>query len=212
MDRSIAHAVEDMRRREAERREADEKARSPLAERIFANNLPAPNLGGMTGMLQAFSSAFTAAYHKRAAASWIIYLRKNRLALRALGANPYSADESILARIAHHRREAMRLSKIERGDCSMSDIAAQFKAVAEAVSKIKPVYCNLIARAIKVALDVPGAQIDQHQANGLWCVHQLRVRLPNDPQLYRVIVAPAEAPIFIGKTPADEHFSEPIHG
>lgn len=91
-----------------------------------------------------------------------------------------------------------------------NQIANELRAATDAVSKLKPVFCNLIAQAIRVTLDLPGAVIDQHQANGLWCIHQLRVRLPGDPQLYRVIIAPAEAPIFIGKTPADEHFSDPI--
>lgn len=54
------------------------------------------------------------------------------------------------------------------------------------------------------------ARVDQHQGNGAWCVHQLRVRLPDDPTVYRVIVAPADAPLAIGSQPIDEHFREPI--
>lgn len=54
------------------------------------------------------------------------------------------------------------------------------------------------------------ARVDQHQGNGLWCVHQLRVRLPDDPTVYRVIVAPADAPLAVGSQPIDQHFLSPI--
>ena len=57
---------------------------------------------------------------------------------------------------------------------------------------------------------------DQHQQNGGWGIHQLRVRLPGDDTVYRVLVAPADAPIFVGRgphvdgCPIDQHFVEPI--
>jgi len=69
---------------------------------------------------------------------------------------------------------------------------------------------SLIGRAIPTLADVT---VDQHQANGCWGVHQVRARLAGDSTTYRVIIAPADAPIFVGKTPVDKHFLEPInHG
>jgi hypothetical protein len=51
-----------------------------------------------------------------------------------------------------------------------------------------------------------GAFADEHQQNGMYGAHQLRVTLSDDPTVYRVIVAPANAPITIGGIPADQHF------
>jgi hypothetical protein len=55
-----------------------------------------------------------------------------------------------------------------------------------------------------------GASADEHQQNGAYGVHQLCMRLPGDPTLYRVLIAPADAPISIGGVPADQHFSYPL--
>ena len=55
-----------------------------------------------------------------------------------------------------------------------------------------------------------GAVADEHQQNGAWGVHQLRVMLPDDPTIYRVLIAPKDAPIKIGNGTADQHFSHPI--
>lgn len=72
------------------------------------------------------------------------------------------------------------------------------------------VFPGVIANAIRQLLGKSGAVADQHQANGLWGVHQLRVKLPEDATVYRVIIAPENAPIRIGDIPADEHFSYPL--
>ncbi len=74
------------------------------------------------------------------------------------------------------------------------------------------VYPSAIVDVFKKALGIAGAHVDQHQQNGLHAVHQLRVRLPGDDTIYRVIVAPANAPICIGEVDADLHFIEPLTG
>lgn len=56
--------------------------------------------------------------------------------------------------------------------------------------------------------------IENHQSNGMYCVHQARVRLKGDPATYRLILAPENAPIFINddKRPVAEAFAEPLGG
>lgn len=79
------------------------------------------------------------------------------------------------------------------------------------------VYTDLVAAQIRRSLcegeKIPaadGMNVDQLQANGCYGVKQLRVTLPGDMGVYRVIIAPADAPVFIGKTHADRHFLEPL--
>jgi hypothetical protein len=52
--------------------------------------------------------------------------------------------------------------------------------------------------------------IDNQQQNGAHGIHQARVRLSGDPTTYRLILAPADAPIKINGHPIGEHFAEPI--
>lgn len=54
--------------------------------------------------------------------------------------------------------------------------------------------------------------IDNHQTNGAYCVHQARARIAGDPTVYRIIIAPANAPIFINddKRPVAEAFALPL--
>lgn len=52
--------------------------------------------------------------------------------------------------------------------------------------------------------------IDNSQQNGSFGVHQARVHLANDPTTYRLILAPADAPITINGRPIGEHFSLPL--
>lgn len=106
MDSTHPSIIDRLSRQDAERRMEYAAVRCPVAERIVASNQPEPNLGGMVGMLQAFCNPLGSAYHKRAAASWLIYLRQNRIALRRMGRDPHAADETLLDRIAHHRRMA----------------------------------------------------------------------------------------------------------
>lgn len=73
--------------------------------------------------------------------------------------------------------------------------------------KLNYVYPGYVASLIAKAL---GFQADQHQQNGLYGLHQLRVRLPDDATVYRVIVAPANAPITVNGVAIDEHFHQSI--
>lgn len=54
--------------------------------------------------------------------------------------------------------------------------------------------------------------IDNHQCNGVHGVHQARARIKGDPTVYRVIIAPADAPIFINddKRPVADAFAQPL--
>jgi len=52
--------------------------------------------------------------------------------------------------------------------------------------------------------------MDGHQCNGLHGVHQARVTAPGDPTTYRLIIAPADAPIEINGRPIGEHFALPL--
>lgn len=79
------------------------------------------------------------------------------------------------------------------------------------------VYTDLVAAQIRRSLcegeKIPaadGMNVDQLQANGCYGVKQLRVTLPDGMGVYRVIIAPADAPVFIGKVHADRHFLEPL--
>lgn len=88
------------------------------------------------------------------------------------------------------------------------------------VRRVPVHYAGLIACAIRCrlrGLDMPseagGMAVDQPQQNGAYGAHQFRIRLPGDHgNAYRVIIAPADAPISIGGVPANEHFAEPITG
>lgn len=52
--------------------------------------------------------------------------------------------------------------------------------------------------------------LDNHQQNGAYGVHQQRVRLAGDPLTYRLILAPADAPIEINGWPIGDHFALPL--
>jgi hypothetical protein len=52
--------------------------------------------------------------------------------------------------------------------------------------------------------------IDNLQANGTHGVHQARARLSGDPTVYRIIVAPADAPITIGGRAVADYFPQPL--
>jgi hypothetical protein len=90
-------------------------------------------------------------------------------------------------------------------------------AAIRTITALPKAYSGLVAFQIrrcllegKLSPDIQSLQVDQMQSNGSFAVHQLRVTLPDGMGTYRVIVAPADAPIFIGKCPADEHFNEPL--
>ena len=52
--------------------------------------------------------------------------------------------------------------------------------------------------------------IEGHQLNGMDGVHQARVRLSNDPTIYRLILAPADAPLELYGRPIGHAFSKPL--
>lgn len=76
----------------------------------------------------------------------------------------------------------------------------------------------ILLRLGQVAKQLEGTEdeisIENHQSNGMYCVHQARVRLKGDPATYRLILAPENAPIFINddKRPVAEAFAEPLGG
>lgn len=78
------------------------------------------------------------------------------------------------------------------------------------IDKFTAVHTGLIAHAVKRLLNAGGLPVDQGQHNGLYGVCQLRARLKGDPTAYRIIIAPADAPIRIGDVDVDSHFNEPL--
>lgn len=55
-----------------------------------------------------------------------------------------------------------------------------------------------------------GITIDNHQQNGAHGIHQARVRLAGDPTVYRLILAPSDAPIEFGGRDAATYFARPL--
>lgn len=64
--------------------------------------------------------------------------------------------------------------------------------------------------ARKEHLSTDAIRVDNHQSNGTFGVHQARVTLQGDPTTYRLIIAPADAPIMINGRPIGEHFAQPL--
>jgi len=52
--------------------------------------------------------------------------------------------------------------------------------------------------------------VDNLQQNATCGIHQARVRLAGDATVYRLILAPADAPIMVGKQPITDHFAKPL--
>lgn len=52
--------------------------------------------------------------------------------------------------------------------------------------------------------------VSNSQTNGAYGVYQATVRLAGDPTTYRLILAPADAPITINGRPIGEHFALPL--
>lgn len=75
---------------------------------------------------------------------------------------------------------------------------------------LRPVYSGFLAGQLRRLLVQGGVTVDQFQSNGLYACHQLRVTLPEGMGTYRVLVAPADAPVSIGDVSAEEHFMEPL--
>lgn len=79
------------------------------------------------------------------------------------------------------------------------------------------IYPGLIIATIKGALaDYQHTKgeahltVDGHQSNGSYGLHQARVTMAGDPTTYRLIIAPADAPITINGRPIGEHFAQPL--
>lgn len=51
-----------------------------------------------------------------------------------------------------------------------------------------------------------------HQSNGAFGIHQAALRLTGDPVLYRIIIAPADAPLEVNGRPIGDHFAAPLGG
>jgi hypothetical protein len=99
----------------------------------------------------------------------------------------------------------------------MSDILDLCARLARPLPRAALHYSGLVAAQIRRSLlegqkipEANGLVVDQLQSNGCYGVKQLRVTLPEGMGTYRVIVAPADAPVFIGKVHADQHFLEPL--
>lgn len=52
--------------------------------------------------------------------------------------------------------------------------------------------------------------ISNHQQNAMYGVHQALLTLEGDPNNYRLILAPADAPILIGDRLIGDHFAKPL--
>jgi hypothetical protein len=61
-----------------------------------------------------------------------------------------------------------------------------------------------------------GITVDQQQQNAFFGIHQVRVRIPDDPRPYRLVLAPADAPLSATVSdvgpgiPLDSHMAHPI--
>jgi len=68
-------------------------------------------------------------------------------------------------------------------------------------------FTGLILSTIRRACRCSDVTIHYGQQNGAYGVHQALVKLGGDPLDYRLILAPADAPIAINGRPIDEHFA-----
>ena len=79
-------------------------------------------------------------------------------------------------------------------------------------------YTGMILSMLRTAMnrenernsDADKITIERRQQNGAYGIHQATVRLRGDANTYRLILAPADAPIEINGRPIGEHFSLPL--
>jgi hypothetical protein len=76
---------------------------------------------------------------------------------------------------------------------------------------------SLIRGAIKRRNDLPEAygckiEIDQLQENHIYGIHQARIKIEGDDNIYRLILAPLDAPLRVGPCEIDQHFLNPMKG
>lgn len=77
-------------------------------------------------------------------------------------------------------------------------------------SGVRPHYTSLILYRIRQMIRGGEISIDNHQQNAGDGVHQCRVRLEGDSAVYRMILAPADAPITLYGRPVGEAFAKPL--
>lgn len=88
---------------------------------------------------------------------------------------------------------------------------------ANLIPTIRQHYTGFIVRQLTRATKMLAASelgdavtIDNHQANGAFGVHQCRVRLNGDATVYRLLLAPADAPIRVQGRAIEDYFCEPL--
>jgi hypothetical protein len=72
-------------------------------------------------------------------------------------------------------------------------------------------FTGLILATIRQACRATEVKVHHGQQNGSYGVHQALVKLDSDPTDYRLILAPANAPITINGRPIDEHFAKELN-
>lgn len=88
----------------------------PRAELIVMRNRPEPLDGGMVGGLQVFGALLDPRTFKRKAAETILYLRRNRAALKSMGRCHHRADAVLLERARSYRLRAAQLIASKKGE------------------------------------------------------------------------------------------------
>lgn len=73
--------------------------------------------------------------------------------------------------------------------------------------RIRQHFTGLVLATIRLACRASDVTVNYGQQNGSYGVHQALVKLDGDPTDYRLILAPADAPIAINGRPIDEHFA-----
>lgn len=92
------------------------------------------------------------------------------------------------------------------------ELRGMLVASERATRKVYPGFIASLIRRYLLSAPEDDVRVDLMQSNGMYAAHQLRVRLSGDDTIYRVIVAPANAPISVGGVPVDQHFALPLEG
>jgi len=77
---------------------------------------------------------------------------------------------------------------------------------------IRQHFAGLVLATMKRACAQHGVAISNRQGNGAHGVYQARVNMDGDPSDYRLILAPADAPITLYGRPIDDAFAAPLLG
>lgn len=97
----------------------------------------------------------------------------------------------------------------------MSRLAPTLRFLTDEPRAIPQHFTGLIMSRIRRIINAaPGDDdaitIDNHQQNAMHGIHQARVRLAGDPTVYRLILAPADAPVEFGGRDAATYFARPL--